>query len=72
MFEESVEKESNKQKEQLQYLVIILLVAIGYYFFIYLNNKREEAKAEIKKLFQQNPAITTNDLDTSLWKDKEN
>jgi len=33
---------------------------------------REEAKKEINKLFQQNPALTTSDLDTSLWKDKEN
>jgi len=65
MFEESLEKE-NKQKEQLQYLAIILLVGMGYYFFIYLNNKREGAKKEINKLFQQNSAITATDLDANL------
>jgi len=49
----------------------MLLAATSYYFFIYLNNKRDEAKAEINKLFQQNPTITATDLDASLWKNKE-
>lgn len=72
MFENEVSaQQENKQKEQLQYLVIALLVGVGYYFFIYLNNKREEAKKEINKLFQQNPVITAADLDASLWKNKE-
>jgi hypothetical protein len=66
MFEENPEKESNKPKEQIQLLIIMLLVAVGYYFFVYLNNKREEAKKEINKLFQQNPAITIADLDAKL------
>lgn len=71
MFEENLEKES-KQKEQLQYLVIAFLAGVGYYFFIYLNNKREKAKKEINKLFQQNSAIATADLDATLWNNKEN
>jgi len=56
--------ETEKQKQQL--LIIMLLAGIGYYFFIYLNNKREEAKTEINKLFQQNPTINATDLDVGL------
>jgi flagellar basal body-associated protein FliL len=75
MFEETKfgqSQKENKPKEKIQLAVVILLAAVGYYLFIYLNRKREEAKQEINKLFQQNPSITTNDLDNSLWKDKEN
>src|SRR5438128_1546070 len=66
----SPQTKNEKQKQQL--LIILFLTGIGYYFFVYLNNKKEEAKAEINKLFQQNSPITTTDLDASLWKNKEN
>ena len=58
--------ETEKDKQQQQILVLLLIVGIGYYFFIYLNNKREEAKVEIKRLFQAHPSITATDLDASL------
>jgi len=65
MFEENTEKE-NKQKEQLQYLVIMLLVAAGYYLFFYLPEQRNETKREIEEVFQSNAPVTIADLDTNL------
>ena len=62
----------NKQKEQLQLLLIIAIVGIGYYFFAHLPQKREKAKEEINKLFQQNSSIVATDLNANLWKDAEN
>ena len=59
------EKEE-KSKEQLQYVVIMILVGMGYYFFVYLNQKRDEMKAEINNLFQKNPTISVSELDNSL------
>ena len=49
MFEENVEKESSKQKEQMQYLVIMLLVGVGYYLFFFLPEQRNETKKEIEE-----------------------
>ncbi|CAI2162665.1 6812_t:CDS:2 [Funneliformis geosporum] len=57
--------ESEKDKQQQQILLILLIIGIGYYFFVYLNNKREVAKAEINKLFRTNPTITVTDLDAN-------
>ena len=68
------DKQPIKEKiteQNFQLLVIFLLIGAGYYFFIYLNKKREEARTEIKKLFQQNSSITTAELDASLWKYKD-
>src|SRR5436190_201586 len=50
MFGESIEKENDKQKEQMQYLVIMLLAGIGYYLFFFLPEQRNEAKKEIKAI----------------------
>jgi len=68
MFEESLEKESNKnkQKEQLQYLVIMLLVGASYYLFFFLPEQRNEAKKEIEETFKENSPVTTADLDANL------
>ena len=66
MFEENQEKESSKQKEQLQYLAIMFLVGVGYYFFFFLPEQRNEAKKEIKVVFEENSPVTATDLDENL------
>ena len=67
-----LQPENSEEKIQQQLLIFLVIAGIGYYFFIYLNNKREEAKKEINKLFQTNSSITATDLDASLWKNAEN
>ncbi|CAG8447675.1 9241_t:CDS:2 [Cetraspora pellucida] len=57
---------SNNQKEQLQLLLIVGIAGVGYYFFVHLSRKREEAKKEINKLFQQNPSVSSTDLDKEI------
>jgi preprotein translocase subunit YajC len=66
MFENSVEKRSDKQKEQLQYLVIALLIGLGYYFFFFLPEQRNETKKEIEEVFKENSPIAATDLDENL------
>lgn len=69
MFENEVSaQQENKQKEQLQYLVIALLVGVGYYLFFFLPNERKETKKEIEEVFRENSPVIADDLDASLWK----
>ena len=69
MFENEVSaQQENKQKEQLQYLVIALLVGVGYYLFFFLPNERKETKKEVEEVFRENSPVIADDLDASLWK----
>ena len=68
MFEQSLEEENSKQKEQLQYLVIMLLIGVGYYLFFFLPEQRNEAKKEIEAVFKENSPVIVDDLDSNLWK----
>lgn len=64
--------ENEKQQEKIQLAVILLVAGIGYYFFAYLDNKRNNAKVEIKKLLQSTPSVSPNDLDGNLWESATN
>lgn len=58
----------NKQKEQLQLLLIVGIAGIGYYFFFFLPEQRNSAKKEIEEAFNANSPVATADLDNNLWK----
>ncbi|WNE40171.1 MAG: ATP-dependent zinc metalloprotease FtsH [Mycoplasmataceae bacterium] len=60
------------KKQHKQLIILSLLAGAGYYFLIYLSEKRNKAKAEIMKLFNDNPSISLNSLDTNIWKGASN
>jgi hypothetical protein len=67
---EILANQKRKRKNQVLFLTLLILGGAGYYFFIYLNQKKQEAKAEIKQILQNNSLVSISNLDTKLWKEK--
>jgi len=65
------EATSNKKKTK-QLFLLLMLAGGGYYFFLHLPSKRKKAKEEIKMLLENNSSINLNELDSNLWRNKEN